>query len=202
LRLAAEIARESLAVTPEEPYAIALTASVAVAEGRFDDSIAHARKVRDLAPNDPMLLNFVATCLIPSGEPALGAALVRQAMRLNPYSPNHYLSLLAFALDLLGQPGEAIAALRCAVERDPNYLPAHIRLASLLARSGRMDEAKRAAAEVMRINPRFRVATGPLSLYAIRDRQAMQRIVDGLILAGLPLEREIALDGNNARSRP
>ncbi len=80
---------------------------------------------------------------------------IKKAMRLNPHSPAIYLYILGRDYRLTGRYEEALATLKKALTRDPNFLPTHVDLAGIYSESGREDEARAEAAEVLRINPSF-----------------------------------------------
>jgi adenylate cyclase len=79
--------------------------------------------------------------------------MLKKAMRLNPQYPVHYSFFLGHAYRLMGQYEEAIAALKRASIRNPNYLSAHLFLATCYAELGRLEEARAEASEVLRLNP-------------------------------------------------
>jgi hypothetical protein len=63
-------------------------------------------------------------------------------------------------------------------------LIAYIALTSAFEMAGRMDEARAAAKEVLRINPNFSVEKYEHS-YPLKDKVAKDRIIDALRKAGL-----------------
>jgi tetratricopeptide (TPR) repeat protein len=63
----------------------------------------------------------------------------------------------------MGQYKEAIAALKGALTRNPNFLPAHLVLAAVYSELGREEEARAEAGEILRLSPAF-------SLEVLRQR--------------------------------
>ncbi len=88
-------------------------------------------------------------------------------------------------MERLGREAEAVDVLQMAVARDPDYFAGHLRLASLYGLTGRIDDAKMQAAEVLRINPRFDLSRAS-SFYVTANPDFLERFVDGLRMAGLP----------------
>jgi tetratricopeptide (TPR) repeat protein len=88
------------------------------------------------------------------------------------------------ALRHSGQYDETIALAKKAIEREPNDLIAYIGLTSTFVMAGRMDEARAAAKEVLRINPSFSVERYEKML-PFKDKTAKDRIIDALRKAGL-----------------
>jgi tetratricopeptide (TPR) repeat protein len=85
----------------------------------------------------------------------------------------------------LGRIEEAIGAYTEMIKRYPDSLEGQVGLAEILGRAGRMTAAKKAAAEVLRINPEFSISeyVGNLSY---RDSTEITRFEEGLRKAGLP----------------
>jgi adenylate cyclase len=80
---------------------------------------------------------------------------LKKAIRLNPIPPNIYFYSLGIAYCWTGQYEEAIKWCEKAVSREPDSLWAHIMLATVYGLSGRDEEARAEAAEILRINPKF-----------------------------------------------
>ena len=127
----------------------------------------------------------LARVLVIAGRPERAETHVREAMRLNPHYPNLYLGVLANALEEMRRDSEAVEVLRTAIGRDPNYFAGRLRLASLLALAGHLDEAGREIQEALRINPRFNL-TRAASFYPTSNPDSLERFVGGLRSAGLP----------------
>ena len=84
----------------------------------------------------------------------------------------------------MGRTDEAISIARSAIERDPDILYGHAQLTIILADTGQDAEARRAAAEVLRINPKFSVEAW--SEGRSQDSEVAAREADALRKAGLP----------------
>lgn len=65
----------------------------------------------------------------------------------------------------------------------PNFLPAHLQLASCYAHLGRLEEARAAAAEVLRLVPNFSLEG--LKNLPIKDPAVLEREIDAWRKAGL-----------------
>ena len=106
-------------------------------------------------------------------------------MRLDPHYPFVYLCYLGHSYHLAGKVEEAIAALKRAVARNPDYLSSHRWLAAIYGELGREEEARTAVAEILRISPRASVEFSRQSI-PYKDRGILERCVDALCKAGLP----------------
>ena len=71
-----------------------------------------------------------------------------------------------------------------AIEREPNDLIAYIALTSTCWMAGRKEEARVAAEEILRINPKFSVERYAIS-QPLKDKVAKDRMLDALRDAGL-----------------
>ena len=186
LHLALETADRALALDPGSAEGLMLKGAVEVNLGLDTNGIDTCRRAAGLAPNDTFMKIVLARALTNLGELAEAEGVLREAMRLNPYCPIFYFGILANVLEMQQRDEEAMVLLRRALAQNQDYFSGHVRLASLLGLAGRLDEAKRHAAEALRINPRFgshSVAT----YYSTKDPAALQRFIDGLEAAGFAL---------------
>jgi predicted Zn-dependent protease len=120
-----------------------------------------------------------------AGNAAEGARLARQALRLNPLMPTNSQLILGQALIHVDECEEAISVLESVARRRPRWLTARTMLVAARSRMGETDEAKRLAAEVLRINPRFTVARWG-DRFPYRDRGELDALMAPLLEAGLP----------------
>lgn len=105
-------------------------------------SLSEFRKARELNPNDADIMAEMSDALTYSGEMNEAVALLKSAMRLNPFFPDYYLWYLADAYFALRQYDETIGTL----ERMTNRAIASRLLAASYAHLGR-DEAARIHAQ-------------------------------------------------------
>jgi adenylate cyclase len=152
--------------------AIALDSTLALARVRLgyvyaamtrqhDKGIAEGEKALALAPNSADIVNLYAIILTYAGRWHEAIPLYREALRLNPKPPNNYYRHYAVALREMGHYDEAIAQLKKAIEQEPNDPLAYLVLTTVYSYAGRGEEARAAAAEVLRINPTFRIQQLP-----------------------------------------
>ena len=106
-------------------------------------------------------------------------------MRLNPFYPINYLAVLGDALVHQGKTSEAVEAFCELVRRNPNYISAHLHLAGLYSEAGKIEDARQEIAEVLRINPSYRVPMAS-SFYLSSDQSRKRAFLEALRSAGLP----------------
>ena len=152
---------------------------------RQEESDAEADKALALEPRDADTLAGLGDMLRWTGRPQEAIGLLQAAMRLDPFYPAWYEFYLGHVFYQTGQYEEAIAALKRGAERNPNYPAFHLFMAASYAMLGREEEARGAADEVLRINPRF-----TLSAYAAhvpyRREADLERELNSFRKAGLP----------------
>ncbi len=105
-------------------------------------------------------------------------------MRLNPHYLVTYLTTLGMAYRLTGQYEEAIAVLKRAISRNPQFPPSYVHLAVIYSELGREEEARAEVAEVLRLNPQFSLE-GVRQGMPYKDPAVLERYLDGLRKAGL-----------------
>jgi tetratricopeptide (TPR) repeat protein len=93
--------------------------------------------------------------------------------------------VLGYAYYLGGLHAEALENLRAGVRRMPDWRPANVWLATAAAGSGRDEEARRAAGEVLRLDPSFTIAKW-LRLERLARQENADRVAEDLRKAGLP----------------
>jgi len=174
--------------------AIALDSSLAVARVRLgyiyaamirqhDKGIVEGEKALALAPNSADIVNLYAVILTYAGRWHEAIPLYREALRLNPKPPNNYYRHFAVVLRETGQYDEAISLLKKAIKQEPNDSLAYLVLTTVYSYAGRQEEARAAAAEVLRINPKFRIEQLPQGTH--RDLAVVEHENEALRKAGL-----------------
>jgi len=141
--------------------------------------IAYERAVQ-LNPNDADLLAEMGDALACAGQGQPAVDSLQRAMVLNPYYPDWYLWYLGEAYFHLGDYEQTINTLN----RMQDKSEAHRLLASSYALSGQLVEAKKHAAEILRIHPTFTIDSWS-RVPPDKDEERLQLFLDGLRKAGL-----------------
>jgi adenylate cyclase len=150
---------------------------------QHDMGIAEGEKALVLAPNSADIVNLYAIILTYAGRWHEAIPLFREALRLNPIPPNNYYRHFAVALRETGQYDEAIFLLKKAIEREPNDIFSHLVLTTVYSYAGYQEKASAAAADVLRINPKFCIEHLPQGTH--RDLAIVERENEALRKAGL-----------------
>jgi len=149
---------------------------------KYDEGIAQAERGLEFAPNSADVVIGYANILLYTGGDSI--PFFERAMRLNPKPPNLYLRKYAEALCDLGRYEEAIAQFKKAIEREPGDVFANIFLTATYSMAGREKEARAAAAEVLKINPKFSLTQFAIA-HPYKDPATKGRLIDSLRKAGL-----------------
>lgn len=148
---------------------------------RHEEALSDYQRALALNPNDADIISEYADALVYADQPEKSLELMDKAMRLNPYYPDTYLWYLADAYNALGRSADVVAT----VLRMQNPAEGSRLLAANYAHLGMMDEARAAAAEVMRLHPHFTIRSWR-HRPPYRDVRIIERYVEGMRKAGLP----------------
>jgi adenylate cyclase len=152
---------------------------------QHDKAVAEGERAYILEPGSADTIHVYAAILTYAGKRKEAIPLFEEALRLNPKPPTLYLRHYGVALRDSGLYKEANAQAERAIKNEPDDLIAWVLLVSSLSQSGREEEARAAAKEVVRINPKFSVARIQ-KLTPHKDRAVAKRFGDSLRKAGLP----------------
>jgi predicted Zn-dependent protease len=175
----------ALRLDPEEPYAVLVQANAQSLDGLFDQAVETMRWVVAKCPSDALCWLAFARVLVSAERSVEAEQAIRHAMRLNPHYPINYLAVLGDSLVHQGRSADAVPVFSEIVNRQPNYISAHLHLAGLYSSLGEAGRAAEAVAEVLRINPRYRAADA-VSFYLSANESRKRAFLDSLQAAGLP----------------
>jgi adenylate cyclase len=121
------------------------------------------------------------------GQPDEALEHLRNAWRLSPFDPLNFWfqTVSGLAEFVAGRYDQAIGWLRKAERTNCRFMACHRTLAASLAISGDVKGAKDVGANVLTIDPHFRVSSFT-SWYPLRRPDDLERLAAGLRLAGLP----------------
>ncbi len=168
---------------------------------QYEQAIAEGERAIALDPNNADSYALQADALNLAGRPVEALRAVAQAMRLNPCYPPNYLFDLGLAYQLTGRYAEAIVALKEALSRSPNFIPAHNVLArsywlqwlSQQSRAAQMlAPAVAAAQRAVALNDSLNVSHVFLGFTFLYQQQYEQVLAE--------MERAVALDPTEANS--
>jgi adenylate cyclase len=176
--------KKALALDNENWAAHVALSQLYLLRKEHERAIEAAERAIALNPSGADAYSQLGFVLIMSGKAEKGIKLIQKAFRLNPIPPAHYLNRLGYAYRSLGRYEDAIEVHKKALKRSPNNLFANIYLTAAYSASGREEEARHQAEELLRLDPTF-----SLKQYAevstMKDKAEVERLITDLRKAGL-----------------
>jgi adenylate cyclase len=156
LMKAIELCKKAIALDGSLPGAHGLLGFLYVQIRQYDKGIAECQKAIELAPNSADANSLMAQALNYAGRPEEAIAHNDKAFRLNPAgAPTYYYSHASLSYFLTGRYDDTIEVCNEALKRWPQDVPERARLAMAYMALGREEEARYAADELLRIDPKF-----------------------------------------------
>jgi adenylate cyclase len=182
---ATELLQKTLALDDNSALAHGNLSIVYLQQREYDKAIAEGERAVSLDQGSPWTAFMYAKALVYAGRPEEAIPLLEKAIRLNPLAPSPFYNDLGLAFRLTGRLQEAATLYKKSLERAPKDFWMHAQLAAIYIEMGRDEEARAAAAEVLRINPKFSI-----ELYAktsiMKDRSVVDKYSEAMRKAGLP----------------
>jgi adenylate cyclase len=182
-----EMAQKAVALDDSSAFAHHALGVVYPAKKQMDQAIAELERAIALDPNYANAYAMLADTLNWAERPQEAIGLMKKAMRLNPHYSQYqawYLYTLGHSYRLAGQTEEAVATLKKSLIHNPGWWPTYIHLAVIYSEQSREEEARAAAAEVLRINPNFSLELGR-QIWPYTDPARLERDMVALRKAGL-----------------
>jgi predicted Zn-dependent protease len=151
----------------------------------WDEALETGRAAVMANPCDVETRYSYADVLAHAGDPAMAAQEFRLAISLDPFHRPALRALLGRALLLCGRLEEALAELRYAAARLPNYGPGLQMLVVAAAEIGNVEEAGMALRQLLTVGP-YESTQGIRSTWFFRDPQIVERFSAAIESVGLP----------------
>jgi TolB-like protein/Tfp pilus assembly protein PilF len=185
---AIELAKRAIAIDDSLAEAHGFLGLLYTLTGQYEKGIKEAERAVALDPNSADAHIQLGAVLHNAGRREEAIPIIKRAIRLNPFPPLIYFLQLGETYRSLGRYEEVIAAYKMALQRNPDFLGAHITLAAIYSMTGKKEQAREAAEEVLRIDPNFSLDSfAKRRKKLIRDNKTeMKLFIDALRKAGLP----------------
>jgi len=183
LARAFELAQKAISLDDSNAAAYGTLGLIHMMKKQYDKAIAECERAVSLDPNSAENFMRLGTVLNYAARAEEAIPYIQNAIRLNPLPPALYFVQLAVSYRDSGQYEKAIEASKKALQREPNTEYPYIHMAISYIRLGREEEARAAAAEVLRINPKFSLERYAKILPFIQP--IADRVVEDLRKAGL-----------------
>jgi adenylate cyclase len=151
---------------------------------QHDKALVQGEKAVDLSPNSAECHYRLGKILNFAGRWEESIPEYERAIRLNPIPSNMYLFSLGFSYGMTGQYDEAITWCEKAIRKEPNSLFARIFMTAVYSFSGRDEEARIEAAEVLRMQPKFTLDKFKKKL-TYKKKSDVEQFISALRKAGI-----------------
>src|SRR5262245_41678060 len=178
-------ARRALELDDSEPVAHMALGSVMLWRRDHDGALAESRRMLELDPNFAQGYSAMALALMYAGHPLEALGRFATGMRLDPHFAGIVLHFVAQANFSLGNYGIAVKQLLERIARTPGTDSSRMMLAACYGHLGRIEEARAAWAELLKVNSNFSLEQRERVL-PYKDPRDFARIAEGLAKAGLP----------------
>ncbi len=179
LARAFELAQKAISLDNTNGAAYSVLSFLYATKRQYEKAIAESERAISLNPNSAESYMRLGLVLAYAGRAEEGIPYMQNALRLNPFPSCNYFSNLATIYGASGHYEKAIEAAKKALQCEPNTPIPYTTLAISYIRLGREEEARAAAAEILRINPKF-----SLESYA-KVAPFTQQMIEDLRKAGL-----------------
>jgi tetratricopeptide (TPR) repeat protein len=177
LAKATELLQQAIVLDDNLAEAHGLLGFIYAIERQHDKALAQGKKAVALNPNSARAHMYLGKVHTFARRYEESIPEYKKAIRLNPIPPGYYFWSIGLSYGQTGQYDEAITWCEKAVHMEPDSLLARIMMTAVYSWSGRDEEARAEAAEVLRIDPDF-----SLEKFA---KKAGPRLVSALRKAGL-----------------
>ena len=183
---AVECAERGVQLNPHDQRARGVLALVRMFSNEIPGARSEAEKALALNPNSLFVLDGIGYLMTLLGDWERGPALIRKAIRLNPfYSPVvHY----ALWLDRFRQEEYEQAHLETLNLRRPAIFWEPLAKGATFGQLGRCEEGKRAVEDLLKLKPDFPSRGRILIRHYIKFENLVERIINGLRKSGLNVE--------------
>jgi adenylate cyclase len=183
LARAFELAQKAISLDNTNGAAYSVLSWLYATKRQYDKAIAESERAVSLNPNSAESYMRLGLVLAYAGRAEEGIPYMQNALRLNPFPSINYFSNLATIYRESGHYEKAIEASKRALRGEPNTQIPYITLAISYIRLGREEEARAAAAEIRRINPKFSLES--YAKVTPFTQPSAERMIEDLRKAGL-----------------
>ena len=179
-------ARRAVALDDRDPQAqLALAGAYSIA-GPQDKMLGAAQRAIELNPSLAMAYAYLGTFQAMAGQPGDALVNLERGMRLSPQDPLLFFFLIgvAWAHFAAERYEDVVDWARRSLPHRQDWMDTWLALAASYAHLGRMEEARDAVAEVLRLQPDFSLSVAE-SMFTATTPDYKQRFFDGLRKAGL-----------------
>jgi adenylate cyclase len=179
-----KLTQKALALDDSDPSLHSLLGQIYIRKRGWEKAIAEFERSIELGPNLANPYAHYSRALHFMGKYKESTELIKTALRLDPIPPNWFFLNLGSNYQLMGKHLEAIKEFKKVLSHNPNDLITNIRLTATYGLLGREEDAHAAAAEVLRLNPKFSV-DHIVKTWPYKNQTDLNLLINGLRKAGL-----------------
>jgi adenylate cyclase len=201
LAKALELAKKAVAMDASNPTNYNTLGYVLSMMKENEQALAEFEKASTLCPScsDPYIyIGYIQYCM---DETDKAIESLQTALRLNPYPPSYYYGHLGNAYRHAGRYEEAIPWYKKSLQLSPNAQGSYVGLITSYSLLGREEEARAAAQELLRVNPKFSVEVWAKTM-PYKNGEKLALFADALRKAGLPDQPPIEKADPNKMALP
>jgi len=179
-------AEKGVQLNPDNQRARAILGFVRMIDNEIPGALAETERALALNPNSLLFLDGIGYLMTLLGEWERGPALIRKAIRLNPYYKPvvHY----ALWLDCFRQEEYEQAQLETQSLRRLSIFWDPLAKAATFGQMGRLKEGKQAVDNLFKLKPDFPSRGRILIKHYIKFEEIVERVIDGLYKVGLKID--------------
>lgn len=186
---ASAMAQKAMALDPEDAFVLAIAGQVlSLVDRRPNDALTMFDTALALDENSALAWALSGIALSYCGLPDEAIERFNNAFKLSPFDRLNFSwwGGAGIAQFVAGRYTEAEAWLRRSRLANPRFVATLRMLAATLALQGKDEDARAVAAELLQLDPSFRVSR-LIEWYPLQRREDLMRFERGLLAAGLPM---------------
>jgi len=175
---------KALALNDSIDLAHSLLGYIYLYKRQHEEAIKAGERAVELSPNGAEAHASLAFILICSDKIELAIKLLQRAFRLNPIPQSNFYLHLGIAYQNNGQYEKAIEMCKKALSGNPDMLSAYLTLATSYTLLNRIEDARKAVEEILRIQPDFSLEYHAKTV-PYKNQEKLDRYINALRKAGL-----------------
>jgi tetratricopeptide (TPR) repeat protein len=177
---------KALSLNPDAPSRYIGDLAVArIGTGKPEEAITTIQGLVSRRPDDGEAYRYLSWVLNFEGKYEEALSMARKAVSLKPAPEPYFYVNFGVSYCMMEQYEEAIAEFKKAIDIWPEYIYGQIGLTASYSLTGRMEEARDQAAEVLRINPKITLEDIAKNGYFNSKKADKERFISALRKAGL-----------------
>jgi TolB-like protein/tRNA A-37 threonylcarbamoyl transferase component Bud32 len=179
-------AQAALTIDPMDSFACSMLGIVLAMMGKLDEALTFAKRSLELNPSSPFGFAALGATYLFRAEPREGIEAGERMVRISPNDPLLHMVLGTLSANhyMAREHERAVEIAQLASRRAPTYPIGWRSLANALGQLGRLDEAREALAEFLRLMPEYTTEAAARASVGFRREEHFQYYLEGLRKAG------------------